>query len=565
MKRSLLRSLSWSILLVTAGALGASSCTVTERNFGNTGGGAGTGGDGGTGGSPMACVPDAQEACYTGPPETLEVGLCKQGLHVCLPSGSGFGECGGEVLPIAEDCLTAEDEACNGDAPGECPSLADGWLKAFGSQGFAQAVQGVAITPEGDIIAVGSFVDTIDFGIGPIASTGSHDMFIAKFDPRGNAIWQRRFGDASSQIANAVAIDSTGAIYVTGGMSGAVDFDGTVLTSAGSDDVFLARFDPDGKAVWARNYGDVSKQVGRRIVITKTNLIVIAGEFAGVLQFDAINHMSVGLSDIFLARFDTSGFLSGSRSFGGQSSDLVRGMALDSTDNIYITGGYDGTIDFKPPILTSTGGRDAYVAMLSPNLSPITAMSFGNPNGPTSLQDGYDVAVNAADEVYLTGGFSEGVDIAGTFLTNPDALSRSLYFVRFGPQLSLPPVAFQFGGINGNIPDARLAIDGPAKQVVLAGAFTGQLDFGGNLMMADGDHDPFFAKLNFDGSFVSSRVLLNEVAVVDNPNNILSLALLPGGDLIIGGVQRTPIIFGQGVVGTIDSKDGNAILGRFLH
>lgn len=564
MKRSLLRSLSWSFLSVVLGAVGASSCTPTDRNFGNAGGGAGAGGEGGSGGG-MACVPDTTEACYTGPAETLEVGVCKSGTHVCLPSGSGFGECGGEVLPTAENCLTPEDEACNGENPADCPSLSDGWLKAFGSLGFAQAVQDVAIAPDGNIVVVGSFVDTIDFGIGPMASTGSHDMFVAKFDPLGNAIWNRRFGDASSQIAFAVAVDGTGAIYVAGGMSGAVDFDGTTLTSAGSDDVFLARFDADGKGVWARNYGDANKQTARHIVITKTNLIIVAGDFTGLLQFDASTHMSLGLTDVFLARFDTSGFLSGSRAFGGQSTDTVRGMALDSFDNIYLTGGFDGTVDFKPPIIASTGARDAYAAVFSPNLNPINALSFGNPNGPNSIQEGFDVAINAADDVILTGGFAEGIDLDGTFLSNPDTLSRSMYLAQFGPQLKPLNNALQFGGINGVVVDARIAIDGPAKQIVLAGAFSGDLDFGGNLMKADGSSDPFFAKLNFDGSFVTSRVLLNEVAALDNPNTISTLALLPSGDLIIGGVQRTPIIFGNGVVGGTDSKDGNAILGRFVH
>lgn len=565
MKRSLLRGLSSSFLLVVAGALGASSCTPTDRNFGNAGGGAGTGGDGGAGGSPMACVPDMTESCYTGPPETLEVGLCKSGTHVCLPSGSGFGECGGEVLPTAENCLTPEDEACNGNDSNECPSLSDGWLKAFGSLGFAQTVQDVAITPEGDIIVVGSFVDTIDFGIGPMASTGSHDMFVAKFDPLGNPVWNRRFGDASAQIAYAVAVDPTGAIYVGGGMFGAVDFDGTILTSAGSDDAFLARFDPNGKAVWAKNYGDAAKQYVRHIAITKTNLIIVAGEFAGLLQFDANTHMSLGLSDIFLARFDTSGFLSGSRAFGGQSFDIVRGMALDSLDQIYITGSFDGTIDFKPPMLASTGGRDGYVAMLSPTLNPINAFGLGNPNGPMTLQEGFDLAITDTDDVFLSGSFAEAIDVAGTFLTNPDPLSRSLFIAHFGPQLAVPPAVLQYGGINGAVEETRMAIDAQAKQLVLAGTFTGKMDLGGGLISADGDFDPFFAKLGFDGSFVSSRVLLNEVAALDNPNNINSLALLPGGDLIIGGVQRTPIIFGAGIVGSTDSKDGNALLGRFIH
>lgn len=543
--------------------VGTASCTPEERNFGNTGGG-GTG----AGGSAGVCTPDEAESCYTGPPTSLEVGVCKSGTHVCLPSGEGFGECGGEVVPSPENCLTPEDEACNGDDPTECPSLADGWLKAFGSLNFGQSVQDIAVTSDGDIVVVGGFNDTVDFGTGPVASTGLSDIFVAKFDPLGNAKWVKRFGDAAAQVAFAVAVDNTGAVYVGGSMTGSVDFEGTFLTSAGSEDAFLARFEADGKFVWAHNFGDAAKQTIRHLEVSKTNMIVAAGEFAGVIAFDASGmnvHTAAGTSDIFVARFDTSGFVAGSRRFGGPAIDLVRGLALDSLDRVYITGSFEGTANFNGPMLFSTGGRDAYVAALSPTLDTFNALAFGNPNGPMTHQDGYDVVVMPNDEVVVSGSFAEAIDIAGDFIANPEPLSRSLFITRFAPELSTFLKAQPFGGVGGSVLEGRLAVDPVTKELVIAGSFTGDMDFGGLLLQAKDAPDPYFAKLTFDGAFVAARSLPNEPTAADNANNINSLALLASGDLIVGGVQRTPITYGGGVVGEADSKDGNALLGRFIH
>lgn len=570
--------MSWSFLLLAASAFGIASCTPADRNFENTGGsggigaggagGAGGDGAGGAGGSSMVCTPNVDtKSCYTGPTKTLEVGLCREGTAVCMPSGEGFGECTGEVLPAGENCLTPEDEACNGNDAAECPALGNGWLKSFGSPGFTQVIQDVAVTNTGDIVAVGAFADTMDLGLGPMASTGSSDIFVAKFDPTGKALWAKRFGDASPQSAVSVAADSMGGIYVGGTMQGSVDFEGKLITSAGSDDAFLVRFEPDGQVAWARNFGDSSRQTGRRVIVSKTNLVIFAGDFTGTIQFDngtGNGHTAVGGIDLFIARFDASGFTSTSRGFGGTGTETVRGLALDDSDNVYMTGGFDATIDFDGKMATSTGGRDAYLAKLAPNLTPTTVSSFGYVNGPNSFQEGYDVAIGPAGEVFLSGGFTEAIEFTGNFLSNPDPTFRTMFLVKFDPML-VPNLAQQYGGTGGAIPEARLAIDRVANQLVMAGSFTGDVNFGSGVLTAVDSADLYLAKLGLDTSFVAARTLLTDPLVNDDSNAIYSLALLPSGDLVVGGLLRTPIIYDPTTVGQDDYKFGDAVLGRFIH
>lgn len=73
------------------------------------------------GGGPTECTPGATESCYEGAPETNGVGSCSAGARECVPDGSGFGPCLGQVLPDAsDDCQTAADEDCDGFAIASC-------------------------------------------------------------------------------------------------------------------------------------------------------------------------------------------------------------------------------------------------------------------------------------------------------------------------------------------------------------------------------------------------------------------------------------------------------------
>ena len=68
----------------------------------------------------------------------------------------------------------------------------------------------------GNVLVTGTFEGTVDFGGGPLTSTGVSDIFLAKYDPNGNHIWSQRFGGTSSESVRAIAVDGSGNVLVTG-------------------------------------------------------------------------------------------------------------------------------------------------------------------------------------------------------------------------------------------------------------------------------------------------------------------------------------------------------------
>lgn len=562
MRKSSLRNLVTlaSLPLLLASLAGA--CTPAERSF--EPGQGGSGGAGGSGGSGIVCEPMATESCYSGPIETENVGLCKAGTHQCLSDGTGFGECGGEIVPQPENCLTTKDEACNGEVAADCPTLGDGWLKTYGAMFAADSVTDIAITPDGDIVIVGGFGSMIDFGTGAMASTGSYDIFVAKLDPLGNAIWAKRFGDAASQSANAVAVDAQGNIYVAGAVSGAVDFGNGVLTSAGSTDAFLVKLDANGDAQWSKLFGDASPQSFVRLAITPTNQIVAAGTFTGSVSFGGTALTSTSKSDLVIAKYDSDGFHSVSRRFGGtvaSAAAMIGDLALSSTGEPYLTGSFSTELAFSMSLLTSQGLNDIFVAKLNATtFTPLWARSWGD----ASSQNGFSIATAPNDDVYIAGNFEGVLAFDDIPLQTPDVAARVLYAARISAAGDKVLWAKPFGDATAVTSAARLAVDTKSDTLLIAASAKGTMDFGGGPISSVDNDDPFLAKLNADGSHIASRSLPSLKGGTDVGNFVTALTLLPTGDVIMGGRYHAPFDYQMMAVGEPDLKDGSSFLGRFL-
>src|SRR5439155_15611272 len=91
------------------------------------------------------------------------------------------------------------------------------------------------------------------------SAIGSQDIFLAKYDSDGNVLWVKTAGGSDDDVGNGIAADSAGNTFVTGYFySTNVNFNGTILTNfgpAGSSDVFIAKYDTTGALLWAKQAG----------------------------------------------------------------------------------------------------------------------------------------------------------------------------------------------------------------------------------------------------------------------------------------------------------------------
>ncbi|MHB8808432.1 MAG: SBBP repeat-containing protein [Desulfobulbaceae bacterium] len=293
---------------------------------------------------------------------------------------------------------------------------------------------GIFVDTAGNIYTTGYFKNTVDFDPGGgtfnLTSTGVgvEDVFICKLDSTGNFAWAKGIGGVGADVGLGISLYSTGNVYLTGWFQGTVDFDpgpgtASLTSSGGSSDIYVSKLDSNGNFVWARAMGGVSEDIGQAVAVDSVGNIYTTGWFIGTADFDPgtglFSLTSSGIaSDIFISKLNSNGNFVWAKAMGGAAADVGYGISVDSSGNIYTTGGFSDTADFDPgaatSLLTSAGNADIFISKLTGSGSFVWAKAMGGP----ATDYGYDVAVSPAGDVHTTGSFQGTADFdpgPGTF------------------------------------------------------------------------------------------------------------------------------------------------------
>jgi FlgD Ig-like domain len=289
------------------------------------------------------------------------------------------------------------------------------WSDSFGD-GDTQLTFAVAVDASDNIIWTGHFYQTIDFGGGVLTSTSGHDMYLAKFDPNGNHIWSDSYSSTGSESSSQLAVDASGNVVVGGRFDGTVDFGGGLLTTAGGNDVYVVKFGPDGTHLWSHSFGDENFQQIGGLAVDPSESVVLTGSYLGAVDFGGGVLTSAGSYDIFLAKYNSSGDHVWSYRFGDTGTQHTHAVAFDASDNVVITGGFSGTVDFGGGPLTATGTpfSDIFLAKLDADGNHLWSERFGD----AALDVAKTVALDPWDNILLSGRFRGSTDFGGGVLTS---------------------------------------------------------------------------------------------------------------------------------------------------
>jgi len=263
-------------------------------------------------------------------------------------------------------------------------------------------VEGVAVTPEGEVVVTGPFNKEVVVGSEKVAGVGEQNSFLARLDAEGRGKWIKAFGAARASVnTKAVRVHPDGAIYLAAEIKKTVDFGGGPLTSAGSSDVALVKLDAGGSHQWSKSFGGEFEDRVSRIALD-TSGVVVVGDFTRPIDFGGGKLVSRGDADAFIARLDASGAHVWSKRFGGKEKDAIHGVAVDPQGFTAITGDFpeEAGFDGQTP-LVSAGRRDTFIALLDPKGTPVWGRRLGGPRS----EWGTDVAMDRAGAVVATGGF----------------------------------------------------------------------------------------------------------------------------------------------------------------
>ena len=368
----------------------------------------------------------------------------------------------------------------------------------------------------GNTYVTGDFTGTADFDPGPgtvnLVSAGSNDVFFAKYDPQGNLVWARRVGGAASDVGYAIRTDNAGHIYISGYFASApANFDpaGTANLSGtgGSYDIFFAKYDTAGNYIWARRIGGTGADNAWAMQLDAAGNIYLGGYFWATVDFDpgtpVVNLISSGNYDAYIAKYDSGGNHIWSRRMGGADDDKTYAIGLDPSGNISATGVFSGTANFNPAgtaNLSSGGQHDVFVARYDNGGSYTWAKALRS----TGDDYGWDVAADPAGNVFVTGYFQNTLDFSPGVGSNTAVSngSNDLFIARYDNAGN-----YVWGkGIGSSGSDLGMALTlDDSNKVYVTGRFDGTVNFNpgatpANLVSA-GSQDVFIAKYDAAGTY----------------------------------------------------------------
>ena len=359
------------------------------------------------------------------------------------------------------------------------------WARRVGAEADDRA-NAVGVDAGGNVVVAGMVANYVDLGDGTVTGGGGgFDGFVAVYAAADGAhVWSRRFGSSGTDTALALAVDPAGNVLVAGTFQGTVDLGGGPLVAAGGSsdqDLFVAKYTSAGAHVWSRRFGGVAFDYANGVAATSGGDVLLAGAFYDNVGFGGPSLASAGGYDAFLVKLAGANAAHvWSKRFGAAADDRAFAVAVDAGGNAVMAGEFRNSVNFGGGAFASAGGSDAFVA----SFASAGTHRWSRRMGGTGEDAARGVAVDAAANVLLTGGFAGTADFGGGPLTAVGG--GDLVVARYAPANGAHQSSRRFGGPGYQYGTAIAASGGSAA---IAGYFEGTIDLGSGAVSTAGAFD----------------------------------------------------------------------------
>ena len=376
-------------------------------------------------------------------------------------------------------------------------------------------------------------------------------LFVGLYNPSVSQTLEYAFGvgSTSNDIGEDLAADSNGNLIVTGRYNAAADFDPGAgsfeLSHVGGDDIFVAKYDPNGAFLWAVGIGSTGRDYGHGVSIDENDNVVVTGNFSGTVDFDpgagTSNLTAVGSEDIFVLKLDPNGNFIWVFNIGSSGTDGAHDISTGPGGFVYITGAFTETADFDPGPgtfnLTSNGQLDFYLGKYDPDGNFMWA--FSNQTGEAN-QRGWGINVDGYGNSYISGWFKNNPDVdpSSDVFELPNNGKSDAWVAKYDTDGNLL-WAFSMGA-DSRDHAFKNAVDTEGN-VYIAGNFRNTVDFdpgpGEHLLTTLAPQEAYYAKYDADGNLLwahnaehatSSGESQNLAVAVDGAGNGIFTGLYDG-------------------------------------
>jgi hypothetical protein len=370
------------------------------------------------------------------------------------------------------------------------------WAVSLGGRpSYSGRIQAV-YNDYGYLYTIGDFQNSQTFGNITLNPVGYQDAYMAIYDTAGQFVFARRWGAPFSYVyAGSITLDIYGYIYVAGSFINQCTIDGQTVSSAGSDDIFLAKLDPLGNVVWLVRAGGSQSDEATSICYYN-NTIFMTGSFTSLATFGTINLSSSGVNDrdIFIAAFNINfGNCIWAVKAGGSGEDRGKCIRVDNAGNLILCGMFNNTAFFGSNSVTSQQAGDAFIAKYSTSGQNQWVRSGGS--GGNDVAE--SVGVDQNNNYYITG-FINNTATFGTFTVSDNGYGNA-FIAKYN---SAGTVQWARGGGSSSSDIALDIAVYPTGHSYITGYMNGTANFSGVNIPGIGANDVFIVHYNSSGGVI---------------------------------------------------------------
>lgn len=492
--------------------------------------------EGGSGGGGTAtCAPGTLVACYDGPPETLDVGVCTEGATAC----EGSDACAGQVLPSVERCTTdpLEDEDCDGADNDHCAV----WNVTFGGSSSDVPLD-VEILEGGDALVTGNFGGTMTLGGRPVSAQGSKDGFVARFDgERGALVASLKITGLETELPQAIAVGAQDDVFVGGGFTNQVRIGGITRTTTADQGMFMARLDlADLSPHWLLAFGTEDDTHEITAMAAASGGAIIGGELDGTVALGGgVSVAATQGLDAFIARVDVDGIGVWGYRIGGPSADRLYDVVSDGAGSSYVAGAFTTSVDVGcpgDPLAAVDDQLDAFILKID---EADGACLWSLALGGDGEQRARGLAIGDG-VLYALADFEGSVGVGRSTVTS----AGSLDLLAFALDPGTGGILWHRAMGDASKQEAWGIAHDPRGGVGIAASIQGQPDFGsGPLVTSGSGDDAAVIFLSATGEPRWSRSFGD-----GGDDDLIDLAIASNGDPFLVGEVETGIDLGLGFI-----------------
>lgn len=392
------------------------------------------------------------------------------------------------------------------------------WARGIGGTGDDKSYS-VATDASGNVFVAGNFYSpVITIGSYTFTNAGNvGDIFIVKYDAAGTLLWATKEGGPGLEVPHAIIIDGSNNMIIGGQFaSQSITFGTTTLNLVGSIDAFVVKYNSSGGVVWAKSAGSGGNDMTYSIAADINEDIIATGTFTGNATFGSITLSTNGSGDIFLAKFDAgTGAVLWASKTGGNTQDEGRCVRLDVYNNIYLSGFFQSDVMTVGSVTLNNfftaGNNNGFIAKYNSNGNGIWAHAINGQSKVTGL-------ALSGTHVYGCGSFNhDSLNYGGYtlfqngssdfFITHCDTSGNSRWAM------------YQTAGGGSSENANKIDADAWGNVVVAGFIKSDPVTFGTTTLNSGGNFDMFVARMGGSPTGITSLENTNHFVIYPNPTD----------------------------------------------